>query len=155
MNPDTLSTGVRGIYAGGDAWVAAGSAIQAIACGKKAANAIHRFLGGRSEIAPSLVHYDRLLNFNGEGSQTPRVDAPELPVKERLKDIKTEVVQGLPQELIVQEANRCRNCGCVAVNSSDMATALVALNAGIKTTKRVIPAETFLCRRRQQDHGAG
>ena len=143
VNPDTLSTGVRGIYAGGDAWVAAGSVIQAIACGKKAANAIHRFLGGRSDIAPSLVHYDRLLNFNGEGSQAARVEAPELPVKERLKDIRKEVVQGLPQELIVQEANRCRNCGCVAVNSSDLATVLVALGAGIKTTKRVIAAENF------------
>jgi CO/xanthine dehydrogenase FAD-binding subunit len=123
--------------------VAAGSVIQAIACGKKAANSIHRFLGGRSDIAPSRVHYDRLLNFNGEGSRAARVEAPELPVKERLKNIRNEVVQGLPQELIIQEANRCRNCGCVAVNSSDMATALVALNAGIKTTKRVIAAEDF------------
>jgi CO/xanthine dehydrogenase FAD-binding subunit len=143
VNPDTLSTGVRGIYAGGDAWVAAGSVIQAIACGKKAANAIHRFLGGRSDIVLSRVHYNELLNFNGEGSQTPRVEAPELPVKERLLNIKTEVIQGLTEELIVQEANRCRNCGCVAVNASDMATVLTALDASIKTTKRVIPAELF------------
>ncbi|MDA8124937.1 MAG: FAD binding domain-containing protein [Deltaproteobacteria bacterium] len=143
VDPETLSTGVKGIYAGGDAWVAAGSVIQAIACGKKAANAIHRFCGGRSDIAPSQVQYDSLLAFNGAGSQTPRVETPERPVKERLKDIKTEVVQGLPEPLIVQEANRCRNCGCVAVNASDLATMLTALNALIKTTKRVIPAEQF------------
>lgn len=143
VDPDTLSTGVRGIYAGGDAWVAAGSVIQAIACGKQAANAIHRFLGGRTEIVPCDLRDDALLNFNSEGSQAPRVEAPELPVAERLKDIRKEVAQGLPQELIVREANRCRNCGCVAVNASDMATVLTALNAAIKTTKRVIPMDRF------------
>lgn len=143
VDPETLSTGVRGIFAGGDAWVAAGSVIQAIGCGKKAAASIHRFLGGRSEIFRSRVRHDALLNFNGMGSQTPRVVPPELSVQERLQGIKKEVVQGLPQELIVQEANRCRNCGCVAVNASDMATVLTALGAGIKTTKRVIAAENF------------
>lgn len=60
-----------------------------------------------------------------------------------MQDVNREVVQGLPWEAISGEADRCRNCGCVAVNSSDMATVLVALNAKIKTSKRILPAEEF------------
>jgi CO/xanthine dehydrogenase FAD-binding subunit len=41
------------------------------------------------------------------------------------------------------EANRCFNCGCVAVNSSDLAPALIALAAQVRTSRRVIPAEDF------------
>jgi CO/xanthine dehydrogenase FAD-binding subunit len=41
------------------------------------------------------------------------------------------------------ESNRCFNCGCVAVNPSDIAPVLVALGATIKTTRRVIEAEKF------------
>ena len=41
------------------------------------------------------------------------------------------------------EALRCLHCNCVAVNASDMAPALVALEAKIRTTKRTIPAEEF------------
>jgi CO/xanthine dehydrogenase FAD-binding subunit len=41
------------------------------------------------------------------------------------------------------ESDRCLNCGCVAVNPSDLAPALVALDATIVTTKRAIKAEDF------------
>jgi hypothetical protein len=42
-----------------------------------------------------------------------------------------------------EEANRCLNCGCVAVNASDIAPALIALEAKIKTTRRTLDAEQF------------
>jgi CO/xanthine dehydrogenase FAD-binding subunit len=57
--------------------------------------------------------------------------------------IHTEDVRGLKSKETAAEANRCLNCGCVAVNSSDMAPALVALDARIKTTKRLIEAGAF------------
>jgi CO/xanthine dehydrogenase FAD-binding subunit len=41
------------------------------------------------------------------------------------------------------EANRCFNCGCVAVSPSDLAPALIALRARIKTTSRTVSAEEF------------
>jgi NADPH-dependent glutamate synthase beta subunit-like oxidoreductase/CO/xanthine dehydrogenase FAD-binding subunit len=142
-DPDTLSTGVKGIFAGGDVSISAGSVIEAIACGTKAAASIHRFLGGRADIVRSIETEDALLRFNCAGMQAPRIVPPELSVEERLQDVTHEVVQGLPREAVTGEANRCRNCGCVAVHSSDLATALVALNAKIITSKRVIPAEEF------------
>jgi len=44
---------------------------------------------------------------------------------------------------IQSEAARCVNCGCIAVNASDMAPALLALGAKIRTTKRIIKADAF------------
>jgi CO/xanthine dehydrogenase FAD-binding subunit len=45
--------------------------------------------------------------------------------------------------MVEKEANRCLNCGCDGVNPSDMAPALIALDAKIVTTKRTIKAEDF------------
>jgi CO/xanthine dehydrogenase FAD-binding subunit len=49
----------------------------------------------------------------------------------------------LTAEEIEREAHRCFNCGCLAVGPSDVAVALVALNASIVTTKRRITADRF------------
>jgi CO/xanthine dehydrogenase FAD-binding subunit len=57
--------------------------------------------------------------------------------------MEAEDMGGLPVGATMKEAGRCLNCGCVAVNSSDMAPALVALDARIKTNKRRINADEF------------
>jgi len=51
--------------------------------------------------------------------------------------------RGLDLDLVDMEASRCLNCGCLAVNASDLAPALVAFAAKIKTTKRILDAEDF------------
>ena len=45
---------------------------------------------------------------------------------------------------IETEARRCVSCGCLAVGPSDLAIALVALDASIVTTKRTVEAGAFL-----------
>lgn len=146
VDPDTLATGVQGIFAGGDVAVTAGSVIKAIAYGKRAAESIDRYLGGTG------IQYEEedrqavklLRKFNTSYlKKTSRVKTPELAVSERLKSIDAEVVSSLDLSAVGAEANRCFNCGCVAVNASDIAPVLIALNAKIKTTKRVIEAERF------------
>jgi len=72
-----------------------------------------------------------------------RVNAPELPVNVRVQNLDIEDVKSLGQNNIEEEANRCFNCGCVAVNPSDMAPALIALDARIITSKRKINAGDF------------
>jgi len=52
-------------------------------------------------------------------------------------------VANISPEAVQSEAHRCLNCGCDGVNPSDIAPALVALNAQIITTKRSIPAGDF------------
>lgn len=46
-----------------------------------------------------------------------------------------------------EEANRCFNCGCLAVNSSDVATMLVAYRATVKTNMRTLSAAELLASR--------
>ncbi len=66
-----------------------------------------------------------------------------LPVIKRVKSVDIEDVGSLGLSAVETEANRCFNCSCVAVNSSDLAPALVVLETKIKTTKRTIEAEEF------------
>jgi xanthine dehydrogenase iron-sulfur cluster and FAD-binding subunit A len=83
-----------------------------------------------------------LARFNSDYlKKISRVKVPELPISERGMD--TEDILSLSRSAAEKEVNRCFNCGCLAVNTSDIAPALIALNAKIKTTKRVIEAENF------------
>jgi CO/xanthine dehydrogenase FAD-binding subunit len=53
----------------------------------------------------------------------------------------------LTKEAVDVEALRCANCGCVAVNCSDVATALIALDAQVLTTQRTLAAEQLFAAR--------
>jgi CO/xanthine dehydrogenase FAD-binding subunit len=75
--------------------------------------------------------------------EIPRVAFTELPVSERANNINVEDVSGASVDHIETEASRCFNCGCLAVEPSDIAVALVALDASIITTRRSVPAHTF------------
>jgi CO/xanthine dehydrogenase FAD-binding subunit len=66
-----------------------------------------------------------------------------MPVAERLRSIEVEDVGGLSLQEVETEAHRCVSCGCLAVCPSDIAVALVALEAHIQTTKRTLPAQAF------------
>ncbi len=72
-----------------------------------------------------------------------RVEVPERSLTERLSGLEVEETNTLALEAAEAEAERCFNCGCVAVNSSDLAPALVALGARIRTSQRVVDAEEF------------
>ncbi len=144
VNPDMLATSRQGVWAGGDAATGPASVIEAIAAGRIAAESIDRYLKGQEkqingkgeEITQTLEKFNS--NYL---KRTSRVELPELPIAER--SIDTEDFLGLDLSKIETEANRCFNCGCVAVNASDIATVLVALCAKIKTTKKTIEAEEF------------
>jgi len=55
VEPDTLSTNIPGIFAGGDCITGPDTVIGAIAAGKKAAAAIDRYLGGDGVITEPLA----------------------------------------------------------------------------------------------------
>jgi NADPH-dependent glutamate synthase beta subunit-like oxidoreductase len=132
------------VFAGGDFVSGPATVVQAVAAGRQAAAEIDRHLGGgvaktggeRGWKAPDRFDSDYL-------GKTKRAAAPELPPAERIKDLDAEDVGGLARSAVTAEANRCFNCGCVAVNPSDLAPALIAIGADIRTTRRVIPAERF------------
>jgi NADPH-dependent glutamate synthase beta subunit-like oxidoreductase/CO/xanthine dehydrogenase FAD-binding subunit len=136
----------KNVFAGGDFVTGPSTVVAAIAAGRSAANSVDRYLRGRraqrKEKDREAVKLPEKFN-SSYLKKTSRVNTPELPVSERIKSIDVEDVSSLGLSAVEIEANRCFNCGCVAVNSSDIAPALIALDAKIKTAKRVIEAEKF------------
>ena len=59
------------------------------------------------------------------------------------RSIDGEDVAGLDLDGLQAEAQRCLDCGCVAVNASDLAPALLVLDARIRTTARTLPVADF------------
>ncbi len=116
----TRATTREGVYAGGDVTSGPASVIHAIAAGRKTALSI-------AQIQPE--------------SHMPLGQTLEMDCQGHHKSGRTQTLAGL--EDIRAEALRCVNCGCIAVNASDMAPALMALGALIKTTRRTLKADEF------------
>ena len=144
VKQQTQETSSPGVFAGGDVTSGPASVVEAVAGGRRAAFAIDRFLRGSKVDAVGTTegHVEGLLDFKSDYLKpTDPVRMPERPLNER--NINAEDLLGLKLHEVNIEANRCFNCGCVAVNASDIAPVLVALDARIKTTKRTIGAEAF------------
>jgi len=138
------TTSLPGVFAGGDVVTGPASVIEAIAAGQRAAAAIDRYLGGSTAVAGNghKVGPSSLIKMRTDAlSAIPR--AQLVSVSPSARDIETEDVDTLDLASVEEEVSRCLSCACVAVNVSDLAPALVALGAKIRTTKRVIDAERF------------
>jgi NADH-quinone oxidoreductase subunit F len=103
-------TSVPGVFAGGDAVTGPATVIEAIAAGRRAAIAIHRYLqGDRASLwkparpAPAA--------FDPEAEPVPygRCRAEELPTSERCRSF-AEVEASLDAETAQREARRCLRC---------------------------------------------
>jgi CO/xanthine dehydrogenase FAD-binding subunit len=115
--------------------------IQAVVSAKEAVSAIEAFLGtAKPEAAngSAQAHY-----LESHFDEIPRTQIREIPAAERVHSILVEDVAGFSDSEIQKEAFRCVSCGCLAVAPSDIAIALVALDASIVTTKRTLPAQAF------------
>jgi CO/xanthine dehydrogenase FAD-binding subunit len=132
----------KNLFAGGDFVTGPATVVRGIAGGKEAAKEIARYLGTPVEHEKEIDKSPQ--KFNSQYLvKTSRVRSPELTVSEGNRSIDVEDVLGLGSKEIDAEANRCFNCSCLAVNNSDIAPALIALGAKIKTTKRTIEAESY------------
>ena len=138
----------KNLFAGGDLATGPSTVVAAIAAGRKAAASINRYLKGpelKSDKTDDKCHNTELAEkFNSDFLRiVHRNEIPELPAEKRLKSLNVEEAGGFDLNTVKEEANRCLNCSCVAVNPSDTAPALIALNAKIVTTKRKIDIEKF------------
>lgn len=114
IDPETLYTGVEGIFAGGDVVTGPATVVDAMAHGKIAAQVIQSYVQGLpvnrqySVTRPALdVEVIELSDEEIEGLHKPAM--PLLPVKERVGNFK-EVQLGFTAELAVAEAKRCVRC---------------------------------------------
>jgi len=144
----TGATNVAGVFAGGDVTTGPASVVEALAAGRRAANAISAQFAPTKAPVPSKARGSEqplhALNVNALG-KSKRLIVPELPLGKLT--IRAEDVATIDIRAVETEAYRCAHCGCVAVNASDLAPALVALRAKIKTTKQTMAAEQFFAAR--------
>ncbi|MFW6117894.1 MAG: formate dehydrogenase subunit alpha [Chloroflexota bacterium] len=113
VNED-LSTSREGVFAGGDCESGPALVIDAIAAGRKAAQSIDRYLGGRGDITEHLVPAEEAMAWledisTGEKLATISYLAPQTRI-----DGLSEVEQGMNWETAVAEAQRCLQCHAIA-----------------------------------------
>lgn len=117
VHPGTFETSIPGVFAAGDAVVAGGTAIEAIAAGHKAAEGIDRYLRGEEAFADTAPEPD-VLKLDPEKVPSffikkERWGMPVLPVRDAVRGF-YEVNLGYTLKQGVEEAKRCLNCrSCV------------------------------------------
>ena len=145
VEEETMMTSRKGIFAGGDATTGPSTVIQCIANGHKAAIGMNKYLGvepvhasaGKQIKLPFLTYDEKGIE------EKTGLKLNEIPMEQR--DLKHEDEIAPIMEEAKKEASRCMNCGCYAVSPSDLATALIALDATIETNKRELSAADFCC----------
>jgi NADPH-dependent glutamate synthase beta subunit-like oxidoreductase len=131
----------KNLFAGGDFITGPSTVVQAVASGREAADLIERSFKKKK---PSAQAEMREPTFEGVSFETaPRVRIPEVAVSDRVKSVDIEDLLDVSLSEIKREASRCFNCGCLAVNPSDIGIALTVLDAKIVTSKRTVDAQTF------------
>jgi heterodisulfide reductase subunit A-like polyferredoxin len=105
VNPISLETGVKGIFAGGDMVTGPGTIVESMAHGRKAAISIDRYLRGE----------DLLQGRGSEGTQISPLRSL-LPYSKRMeREVLPDMVKPLAvsptAEEAMEEAKRCLNCG--------------------------------------------
>lgn len=119
VNPTTMETTVPGVFAGGDVVTGPATAIEAVASGRKAAEAIHRFFRGipNSEYAllpARRVHISVPMISAEQRSLSSRPGLPRINIEERRRNFK-EVELGISTQAASQESKRCLRCDiCVS-----------------------------------------
>jgi len=107
---DDLATGEAGVFAGGDVVTGPASIIGAIAQGRRAAQAVDRFLGGSGDISETLADpEDEVALSEFAALVQPRNELPHLKVWERANNF-DQVEKPLTDSQIQAETNRCLNC---------------------------------------------
>ena len=113
VNED-LSTNRKGVFAGGDCQSGPALVINAIAAGRKAAQSIDRYLGGKGDITERLVPAEEATEWLGKVPVGERLAAISyLAPQTRIEGL-SEVEQAMDWDTAVAEAQRCLQCHAIA-----------------------------------------
>ncbi|MGE5372180.1 MAG: FAD-dependent oxidoreductase [Solirubrobacterales bacterium] len=111
---DILMTNIPGVFAGGDGVTGPGIAIEAIAQGKRAAEAMARYLDGQAMESRQPFVVERTGLTAEDFAPVPkavRIKMPHVSPVERRANF-AEVNLGFEEAAAVREAQRCLECGC-------------------------------------------
>jgi len=114
VDPETMYTGMEGVFAGGDVVTGPSTVVQAMAHGKIAARMIHLYVQGQQvrreyRVTRPAIDVEVTALTEEEIEQLRRPGMPELDVVDRLEDFR-EVQLGFTAQLAVAEAKRCVRC---------------------------------------------
>ncbi len=122
-NPSSMKTSVEGVYAGGDVASGPRTVIQAVAAGRRAAEAIHEYLTGE-KVGQTEARFNfskgkrfedvDMHNFEGYSIRLSET-MPTRPPERRMGDF-DEVDLGFTEEMALREAKRCLQCGCLGLS---------------------------------------
>jgi NADPH-dependent glutamate synthase beta subunit-like oxidoreductase len=138
-NPGHLLGG--NLYFAGDFKTGSSTVIEAVASGREAASAIEDAFSRNDETDGTAPLKPGFPSAAYEPSE--RIKIACAPVATRLQGIIGEDTPGATPAEAEKEASRCFNCGCLAVNPSDLAVALVAAGGRIVTSRRIIDSSAF------------
>lgn len=129
----TLQTSIKDVFAGGDCYTGPRFAIDAIACGKEAAESMHRFvhkghsltLGRDLHLFNELDKKDVLIDIDFDHAKR------QIPGrKQKLKDDPfSDLRSTFTEEQVQKEASRCLGCGASIVDTNK------CIGCGLCTTK--------------------
>lgn len=108
---EKAATALPGVFAAGDMTGGDMSVVHAITSGRRAAEAVHQYLGGAGVVERSLVPLEEPVPWLGrvEGfAELPRARMSTLPLAER--DNSAVVELGLSEETALAESARCLQC---------------------------------------------
>lgn len=137
------STSQEGLFAAGDVTTGPATVVRALASGREAAVMMNRYMEREPLPVEQTGRRDGLVRFAPSCGQISSSAEPELlPAGERT--VNREDQKGYTWETVQSESARCMNCGCLAVNPSDMANVLLASDAVIRTNLRTLTARELL-----------
>ena len=115
VNPDTLETKKKGVFAGGDVVTGPKTVIEAIAHGKQAASSISAYLQGKeiplSSQQDSAKDIEKIYkDIDTKEPKIARAKVPTLEVNKRITNFK-ESNLSMDEETAKGEAARCLDCG--------------------------------------------
>jgi NADPH-dependent glutamate synthase beta subunit-like oxidoreductase len=113
IDPVTLQTSDKRVFAGGDVVTGSASVIQAIAQGRNAAASMDKYLGGDGNIEETLVTVEKspplIVALDEDFVKWPKVNVPCMDNKERIASF-AEVELGYDNNKAVEQAKRCLRC---------------------------------------------
>jgi NADPH-dependent glutamate synthase beta subunit-like oxidoreductase len=131
------------IYAGGDFLTGPSTVVQALGAGRRAAESINSAFEETPITVQLSVDPIRLFDPVGLEGTSAKILERERTNEEKIAAPMGEDFTGLSTEQAKTEASRCMTCGCISSSPSDLAPVLVALNAEVVTTQRIMKALDF------------
>ncbi len=106
VDPHTSATELEGVFAGGDSVSGPATVVEAMGMGRRAAASVHRFLLGAEPGNDPMPFPAKPLLWNLDISEDER------RARERSPVMLTPFNQGLTEEEVVAEGERCLDCTC-------------------------------------------